>query len=107
MINRSTRIILAIGLVCLLTAAAWPPWRLDGPTWAQDGKRVFGSSAGRALIHIGPGTADFSESESCQAQIDAGRLLCEIAMIVALTGLAVCVSAGRSVQPLAGDFPKQ
>ena len=104
--NRSTRIILAIGLVGLLTAAAWPPWHLDGPTLGQDGKHVFGSSAGRALIHIGPGTADFSDSKSYRPQIDAGRLLSEIAMIVALTGLAVCVSAGRSMQPLAGDFLK-
>lgn len=105
MMNRSTRITLAIGLVCLLTAAAWPPWHLDGPTLGQDGKHVFGCSAGRALIHIGPETAVFSDSNPYRPQIDAGGLLSEIAMIVALTGLAVCVSAGRSGRPLADDLP--
>ena len=45
-------------------------------------------------------------SYRCVRKIDAGKLLSEIALIAALTGLAVCVSAGRSVLPLAGDLPK-
>lgn len=88
--QQSQRVTLMIGLFLILLGGAFPPWRFVG--WGVNGETTvsFDMPAGRALAFRGPedGATDTGRR---WAKIDGGRLLAEIAMIFAATGLAVCM----------------
>jgi len=88
--NRNIRITFAVGLLFSLADALFPPWRYEaGSPYAGPIGRAF-------VITSGPSLRNIPNRAIVDSQIDGGRLLSELAIISAVTGLAVCAFSKRS-----------
>ena len=87
--SRVQQLVLAMGLVAMLLAAAFPPWRYD--VGAHTPTNTYDVSAGHGFV-LAPPAAHYLEGSRVppdRMRVDAGFLLAELTVIVSITGLVL------------------